>query len=70
MATYRLSDAVILARRTAQARTILEVNMEPDQEYTVAEILALLGKHGLHLSNPDYVEVGQVLLDDNTLTAV
>lgn len=70
MAKYKLSDAVILSRRIAQAKMILEANMEPRREYAVEELLVLLGKHGLHLDNPAYVAVGQALLADGTLTAV
>jgi len=62
MATYKLTDAVLLHRRTARARQIMTEHMVPEQEYTLEELLALLNEHGLDLGNPSYVEVGQALI--------
>ena len=62
MATYKLTDAVLLDRRIARARQIMVEYMVPDQEYSTAELLALLVEHDLDLGNPSYVEVGQALI--------
>ena len=62
MATFKLTDAVLLDRRIARARQIMVEYMVPDQEYSTAELLALLVEHGLDLGNPSYVEVGQALI--------
>jgi len=62
MATYKLTDAVLLDRRIAQAKQIMVEYMVPHQEYYTAELLALLAEHGLDLGNPSYIEVGQALI--------
>ena len=62
MATFKLTDAVLLDRRIAQARQIMVEYMVPDQEYSTAELLVLLAEHGLDLGNPSYVEVGLALI--------
>ena len=62
MATFKLTDAVLLDRRIAQAKAIMVEYMVPDQEYSTAELLALLAEHGLDLGNPTYVEIGQALI--------
>jgi len=62
MATFKLTDAVLLDRRIAQAKQIMVECMVPEQEYSTAELLALLVEHDLDLGNPSYVEVGQALI--------
>jgi len=69
MPTYKLTDAILLDRRTAQAKQIMIEHMVPEQEYTTEELLALLNSHGLNLGNPSYVEVGQALIADSIIEA-
>jgi len=64
---YKLTDAVLLDRRIAQAKAIMVEYMVPDQEYTTAELLALLAEYGLDLANPAYVEVGQALIAEGII---
>jgi len=59
---YKLTDAVLLDRRIAQAKAIMIEHMVPEQEYSTAQLLALLAEYGLDLANPTYVEVGQALI--------
>ena len=64
---YKLSDAMILNRRVAQAKQIMLEYMVPGQEYTTEELLALLAEHGLDLTNPSYIAVGQALITANII---
>lgn len=70
MPTYRLSQSSWLTYEAARARSVLLVHMEPERAYTVEELLRMLEDYGLHYSNPEYVEIGQVLLGEGLIEAV
>ena len=67
---YQLTQSAWLAREVERVKGVLLVHMEPGTEYTVEELLAMLSEYGLYYSNPEYVEIGQVLIADGTIEAV
>ena len=66
---YKITDTAWLDREIARAKGIVLQHMVKDQEYTVAEILALLVDYGLNYTNPEYQAIGAALIADGTIEA-
>jgi hypothetical protein len=67
---YKLSDAAWLAREVERVKGALGARMVHGQAYTTEELLALLKDLGLDYSNPEYLPIGQKLLQDGYLQSV
>ena len=70
MPAYRLTSSARLAREVERAKGILLVHMQPGRAYTVEELLTMLADYGLHYSNPEYVEIGKVLVSQGVIEQV
>jgi len=70
MPTYRLTTAAWLAREVERAGGILLVHMQPGVAYTVADLLTMLADYGLYYSNPEYLEIGKVLVSQGVIERV
>ena len=67
MSPYRLTHDVWLAKEVERAKRVLLVHLDPEQEYTIAELLSLLSSYGLHYSNPEYLPIGLALIGEGIL---
>lgn len=67
MASYKLTESAWLAREVVRVRGILLVHMEWGKEYTVEEILKMLSTYGLSYSNPQYISIGQCLIESGII---
>ena len=70
MTTYRLTPTAWLAREVERAKSILLVHMKPGWAYTTEELLTMLADYGLHYSNPEYLEIGKVLVSQGVIEVV
>ena len=70
MPTYRLTQSSRLAREVERAKGILLVHMKPGWAYTTEELLTMLADYGLHYSNPEYQEIGKVLISQGVIEQV
>lgn len=67
---FVLSHVSYLEREVERAKGVLLVHMEDGQEYTQEELIRMLADYGLDYSNPEYVEIGMILLDEGFLEIV
>jgi len=70
MPTYRLTTTAWLAREVERAKGILLMHMQPGRAYTVDELLTMLADYGLDYSNPEYQEIGKVLISQGVIEQV
>ena len=70
MSSYQLTTTARLAREVERAKGILLVHMQPGKAYTAEELLTMLADYGLHYSNPEYLEIGKVLISQGVIEQV
>jgi len=70
MSLYRLTATTRLAREVERAKGIFLVHMQPNRAYTIEELLTMLADYGLHYSNPEYLEIGKVLISQGVIEQV
>lgn len=70
MPDYRMNRDVWLHQQAGVVRAALLDHMDPNHQYTVQELLDLLAHQGLNYSNPEYVPIGQILLNQGFLQAI
>ena len=70
MPLYCLTATAGLAREVERAKSILLVHMQPGRAYTVDELLTMLADYGLDYSNPEYQEIGKVLISQGVIEQV
>lgn len=67
---FQLSASAWLGYEVGRVKSVLLGHLDPEETYTVGEILALLSEFGLDYSNPEYLEIGPQLISDGFLIAV
>jgi len=70
MPLYRLTATTWLDLAVERAKGILLVHMQPGRAYTTEELLTMLANYGLVYSNPEYLEIGKVLISQGVIEQV
>lgn len=67
---YKLVDNHWLDKQVALVRSTFIKHLDPDVEYSDAELLALLADHGLVYTSPQIISIRDTLLDLNVIEEV